>query len=289
MHRQLAARKPVLVAGRQTICRTLSACLVIGIGSVSVDHVKAQSLTSHPQTSETAATSACSAGPWKPGDSGHAPRGFLTGMGLVYRRNFCEVTKNMDSASQDMSRPEKGKPFDIFGYFKTELAQNAVSLKTKVERLRALYTLAIGIGMNESDGNPTAGPYIKDNPVKAEAGLFQMSYDSLTASPSPSKWLSKLYTFYQTHPQTCLQDTFMKGISDDHAAPIGSGAPKHFQIFTKDCPAFAAEYGLVMMRVKATYFGTIIGTNPGGHSNKAQFVPACYNMLKDLETSTKCD
>jgi hypothetical protein len=233
--------------------------------------------------------SQCATGPWKQGDSGHAPNALLKGLATVYLRSYCEVKTGAVAASRDMSRPVASKPHEVFAYFESELNTNSIALDTSTQRLRALFTLGVGVAMNESDGNPTAGPYIKDNAVKAEAGLFQMSYDSLTAAPTPSEWLAKLYASYQADTSKCQSGIFMQGQRDLKLKVIGEGtAAGAFQSFTKECPAFATEYGLVELRVKPTYFGTVIETNPGGHPNKAHFVPACYKMFTDLETLARC-
>jgi hypothetical protein len=233
----------------------------------------------------------CYKGPWKVGDDGHAPRAYLAGIGLMYLKSFCEVKKNKDAASKDMSRTASSKPTDIFAYYVDAFTQNGVSLASDLDRLRAVYTLGIAVGMNETNGNASDGPYIKDNQNQAEAGLFQMSYDSLVNSKVHhwSPWLESLYNYYKQNGQLCLLSTFMKGIPDKNLAVVGTGAAADFQSFTKSCPAFATEYAMVMMRVQANYFGTIIGTNPGGHSNKALFVPACYQMLSKIEAQANCE
>jgi hypothetical protein len=234
-----------------------------------------------------AASPSCAAGPWKPKDHSHAPAAFLTGVGAIYLQSYCETKKGVEAASAEMSRPVGHKP-DVFAYFQSELQQHSATLATPEDRLRALYTLAIGVGMNESDGNPTEGPLLK-TPEEAEAGLFQMSYNSLTRKPPSSPWLSTLYSFYRAHPETCMTDVFMRGIKDKHLDVKGAGTPAgDFQAFTKACPAFATQYGLVMLRVQADYYGTVIETNPHGELNKAQFVPACSKMLSEIE-ALGCD
>jgi hypothetical protein len=270
--------------------RTLASALAVGASIASGPPISAE--TSEPadptKVEAVVAASSCRNGPFKAADSGTAPRAFLIGLGLTYLKSVCALRTGVDTAAQAMSEPVSWKPIDIFSYYGDQFERESVSLSSAADRVRALYALAVSVGMNESDGNPTEGPYIKTNQNRAEAGLFQMSYDSLTAHPPYSPWLSALYRLYQIQPDACLKSTFMHGIIDENKKPIGQGEAKQFQMFTKACPAFATEYAMVMLRADATYFGTVIATNPGGHPNKALFVSACYKMLSDLEPLARC-
>jgi hypothetical protein len=220
-----------------------------------------------------ASTSHCRLGPWS--DPDPAPRGYIKGLVLVYKKSFCEVKNNADAAAKIISGPVGSPLTDALSYY-------GKTGSTAIERLRMVYTLAMGVGMVESSGNTTDGvdeeKTIKATAENAEAGIFQTSYDSL----NDNIWLGRIYQYYKAHPQECALSTFMEGVDDRNKPVIGSGAGAAFQKFTKDCPAFATEYALVMFRTGRQHYGTI-------NARRAKFVDACYDMFRDMELLIDCD
>lgn len=233
-------------------------------------------LCASAQTSDTAVLKVAMASPcgdylWH--ERGQAPKGFIQGMALAYSKAYCALKQGSTSAASFIgSRAPQGNidALSIYG----------IVANSPVERLRATYTLALGEGMRESAGNPTAG---YDTTVKhqtsntAEAGLFQVSHDSLGLSPR----LGKIYRRYNADRSSCLAGVFMQGAEDKGIGTVGSGEEASFQQLTKACPAFAVEYAAVLMRLNARHFGPII-------RHEAEYVAACATMLKQVEdVSTK--
>jgi hypothetical protein len=161
---------------------------------------------------------------------------------------------------------------------------SGIDASNEIERLRAVYTLAIGEGMRESSGNTTEGfdasadsPRTADN---SEAGLFQSSFDSIGRSTA----LTKLFEQYKANPGACLLSTFMEGITPrqiDRRPVVGTGPGAEFQRFTRECPAFATEYAMVMFRINRSHFGPI-------KRHEAQFFKPCSDMLKEVEAVVTC-
>jgi hypothetical protein len=219
---------------------------------------------------DIAARSACARHIWR--NRGRAPVGYIKGMALVYAKSFCESKSSADTAATVMRQPLQGAEDALVHY--------GIGSTTEIERLRALYTLGIGLGMRESSGNTTEG---RDTTVRnptasnAEAGLFQQSFDSFNRSPA----LARLFDQYKANTDTCRLETFMEGIRDKRRNVVGTGPGAEFQRFTKACPAFATEYAMVMLRVNRRHFGPI-------NRREAEVVQQCNDMLREVETVATC-
>ena len=219
---------------------------------------------------DIAARSACARHVWK--NRGRAPVGYIKGMAQAYAKSFCESKGSAETAATVMKQPLQGAEDALVHY--------GIGGTTDIERLRALYTLGIGLGMRESSGNTTEGRDITvRNPTasNAEAGLFQQSFDSFNRSPA----LAMLFDHYKANPSACCLETFMEGIRDKRRSVVGTGPGAEFQRFTKACPAFATEYAMVLLRVNRRHFGPI-------NRKEAEFVQQCNDMLKEVEAVATC-
>jgi len=220
---------------------------------------------------DIASRSDCAKHRWK--DRGRAPVGYIKGMALAYAKSFCESKGSVATAATVMKQPLQDVAEDALAFY-------GIGGTTDVERLRALYTLGIGLGMRESSGDTTEG---RDINVKhptannAEAGLFQTSFDSFNKSP----WLAKLFDQYKANTDGCRLETFMEGIRDQRRPVVGTGPGAEFQRFTKACPSFATEYAMIMLRVNRSHFGPI-------NRKEAEFVQECNDMLKEVEAVATC-
>jgi hypothetical protein len=212
-------------------------------------------------TLKAAAQSECGRHFWK--QRGKAPAGFIKGMA---------ASKSPDSVAAALAGTS----------FKSE--RDALALYGKGggsqdDRLRAIYALAISEGMRESSGNTTEG---YDRTVKkqtaeiAEAGLFQVSHDSLRASPV----LQKVWDRFAASPADCNLSIFGEGIKRVNRPEVGTGKGAEFQRFTRVCPAFAAEYAAVMMRANLNHFGPI-------KRKEAELLPTCVAMFEQVEQAAK--
>jgi len=159
--------------------------------------------------------SACARIDW-PG-RGLAPKGYLRGMALTYAKAVCAADAGGDSAAAVMN-----KGFGPVG--EDALSSNfwGESGNSRLGHIRTAFAVAIGLGMRQSGGNPTAGrdrskPY--PGADSAEAGLFQTTYRSLGSN----RWLPKLVDEYAANPSLCQSAVFMKGLRDLRQKVVGSG------------------------------------------------------------------
>lgn len=227
---------------------------------------------------ELVAASDCARHRW-PG-RGRAPVGYIKGVALTYAKSFCE-SRAGGSAVDVMRRPLARNGQDALVHYQRVLAAHGVDMNSDAERLRALYTLGIGLGMRESSGNTTEGRDVtasRPTASSAEAGLFQTSFDSFNASPT----LSRLFDQYKADTGACLLDTFKEGIPRVITRPVfGTGPGADYQRFTRDCPAFATEYAMVMLRVNRRHFGPI-------NRHEVEYFQPCNDMLRQVETVASC-
>lgn len=207
---------------------------------------------------------------WK--DRGPAKIGYIKGVAVTYAKSYIELKTKQKTAVEVMSQP-LGDPK------KDALTHYALTANSDTERLRAVFTLALGLGMRESSGNTTEGwdrdklNYgIKNTEDNAEAGLFQVSWDSRNKLP----WLLRSYEQYQAAPEQCSLSIFMEKVTDKKRPPVGDGDGARFQRFTKECPSFATEYVMIMLRSNRSHFGPI-------NQKKAEYMLDAEKMFRDIE------
>ena len=261
--------------------------LIICIGCGTIAH--AQKATPVPSSElmwseaeekiNTLVTNAKSVRNYQWGNRGPAPLGYLKGMAMSYAMSHYAILTNQDTAIREMTK--------VLGDAKSDaLALYGLKPATNKDRLRAAYTLAIGLGMRESTGNTTEGwdkgktKYgIVNTEANAEAGLFQFSWDSRNKSP----WLLKLYEQYQLlGSERCMQDIFLEGVKNKNVKEEGTGDGAKFQKFTKECPAFAAEYVIIMLRANRSHFGPINNFHKKP-SESAEYRQEVETLLKQVE------
>ena len=248
--------------------RNLAFAALLGASALPV----AALTSSEAAIATEAGKSACAKVNWK--DRGVARPGYFKGMAVSYGRKVCELKTGSDTIAKAIAAPTANNERDAL-----EIYGRATG--TDLQRLRATFALAIGEGMRESSGNTTEGrdvTVLDPTPANAEAGLFQVSFDSLGGSAR----LAGIYASYQAAPQTCLLELFMEGVKDRKAPLVGSGEAAKFQRFTKDCPAFATDYAAIMFRTNRNHFGPI-------KKMKAELLPACEAMLERVEQSVTCE
>ena len=207
-------------------------------------------------------------------DRGKSSIGYIKGVAVTYAKSYLELKSKQNTAVSEMSQVVGDTKKDALAFYE-------VKTNSDVDRLRAVYTLALGLGMRESSGNTTVGwdkskltetPPIEPTAENSEGGLFQVSWDSRDKSP----WLLKLYDQYQATPNQCSLSVFMEKVKDKNEQIFGSGDGAKFQTFMKECPALATEYVMVMLRVNRRHFGPI-------NTKKAEYKPDAEKMFKDIE------
>lgn len=226
---------------------------------------------------QLAETSSCAAYRWK--DRGKAPRGYTKGVALTFARAVC----NQDWSDVKLaSRAKTGDDAkDALSWYNSVFSNLGMSNSTAgVDTLRHTYALVLGLGLRESSGKHCCGiDASADNTSAstAEAGAWQTSYNSRAASSE----LTKLFETYRSNPRACFLDTFAEGVSCNSTnwKNWGTGDGVDFQRLEKECPAFAAEYAAVGIRV--------LGGNKGHwgplRTRAAEVRTECDSMLKQVQ------
>ncbi len=270
----------------KTLKNYLSASiLILSTGPAFAQDLRSESLSTKAtnsgaytqQITALAGASSCAKYSWK--NRGRAPAGYMKGVALSFARSICRVKATTPTglgnllATPDTHNSKK----DALSLYQSNFAAARISSNVAGESaVRAVYTLGLGLGMRESSGaycegwDTSAGS--NRSSAAAEAGVFQVSYDSMGASPE----LKKLYAEYQATPGRCQLNVFKEGASCRSQSILGSGAGATYQAFNKSCPAFATEYAMVMLRVQRSHFGPI-------NRKEAELVPACESMLSGVQ------
>jgi hypothetical protein len=216
-----------------------------------------------------AENSSCATYSWS--GRGKAPKGYIKGMALTFARSYCRLKTSLLAPTNLVNVLSAAA-----GSTSTDaLAWYGLSFNAGEEALRTLYTLGVGLGMRESSGKYCEGRDMSASNTSAstaEAGMFQTSYDSMSASTE----LSKLYAEYVADPTKCALDVFKEGVSCSATSVAGTGAGADYQAFNKTCPAFAAEYAMVMLRVRRNHYGPI-------NRKEAEVNSSCNQMLGSVQ------
>ena len=190
-------------------------------------------------------------------DRGRTPPGYIPGMCLT----FAVAVKWLlagDLAAELMARPAGGPDTDALAWYATEFRElNMDNSKSGADTLRHLWTLLVGLGVRESSGKYCEGRDISASNTTAdtaEAGLFQQSWNSRSASPV----LPDLFNYFWSKPNGFLP-TFSEGISptSTNLAVYGKGSGATFQFLAKYCPLFACMSAAVALRTIRKHFGPI--------------------------------
>lgn len=230
---------------------------------------------------DIAGSSSCATYSWQ--NRGKAPAGYIKGMALSYARSLCRLKANEDTPSPlasllSAARSSSATKDALTHYQSVFSGLNMITNVAGQQPLRALYTLGIGLGMRESSGKYCEGwdrSASSTRPSSAgEAGLFQTSYDSMGVHAE----LRKLYTEYQANKESCFLPEFKQGVtcSATNMSNLGTGAGADYQAFVKSCPAFAAEYAMVTLRILRAHYGPI-------NRMEAEVIPACHQMLTKVQ------
>jgi len=234
------------------------------------------------EISDIVSESQCASFYWA--DRGAAPQAYIKGMALVFAGALCNKDRSdvalVSSAKSDDLTHDALAWYDDVDIFSDLGMSNDVA---GVETLQHAYTLLTGLGMRESSGEHCCGrdtSATNTTADTAEAGLFQTSYNSHVFSSE----LDTLYAYWKDvktlNPQKCLLDVFSENVtcSASNWENFGTGEGLLFQALEKECPAFAAEYAAVMLRVSG---------GSGGHygplrRREAQVRVECNTMMNEI-------
>ena len=229
------------------------------------------------QIKSIASNSTCANYSWK--NRGKAPSGYIKGMALNYARSYCRL-KSAEGASVNhvsiISAKAGAAAKDALAHYSSTFLSAGLTVNTDgVDSLRAIWTLGVGLGMRESSGKYCEGRDMSASNTSAssaEAGMFQTSYNSIAANPE----LEVLYREYKRGEKSCFLEVYKLGVTCRDTSNAGSGEGLVYQKLNKSCPAFAAEYAMLMLRVRRNHYGPI-------NRKEVEVKPVCSSMLKSIE------
>jgi hypothetical protein len=277
-------------------CTLIIAALAGGIAAFGPSPLRAQGAPAPAESDgvralrNIASQSRCAAHDW-PFRRGKAPRSYIEGVTLVFARAVCQPHRSdvqVVSAPVDTS-PHSDDALAIYQaiFQAAEMRNDAAGVDT----LRHSYALLIGLGMMESSGKYCEGRDVSQcftTADSAEAGLFQTSFGARRFSPA----LEELFQRYSADQSGCLLEVFKGSItckivkSNNRECPsvtsdvAGTGPGADWQRLTKSCPAFATEYGAVVLRKHGGARGEF---NPI-RKRQAELFPECDIMLRKAQS-----
>ena len=199
---------------------------------------------------------------------GLAPRAYQLGM----LEAFLRANRIIDGTEQGQASPairraleiataaEIGKPSrDVLAWYSQEIADAGASMTSPGERLVAIFAVIVGLGMRESSGRYCVGADTPESggepttPENAEAGLFQVSWDSMDANAD------RRALFTAMKDGTDLLDVFNTnvGCHGDDLVIHGAGEQAQFQTAMKQNSLFACLYTAMFMRQPRSHWGPI--------------------------------
>ena len=214
--------------------------------------------------------------PWK--SRGVAPRGYVNGLALAFSAMLVRLQRG-DSSALEMAKANTGNDEkDALSWLNSVFVSKG--MKNDVagpDTLRHLFVLLMGLGMRESSGHHCEGRDQSASNTSAdtcEAGLFQQSYDSHSAS----KEIDKLFDEYTDDTALCFLGAFAEGVqcSTKSWENYGTSKGREFQKLCKNCPGFAVASAAVCLRVLRKHFGPI-------NRREVEIMPAADVMFADVQ------
>jgi hypothetical protein len=238
------------------------------------------------QIAAIAAQSSCSRVNWT--HRGLAPLSYVQGVALVCAKAVCQATRP-DVLVVSAARGPSGQQSDhtdALAWYQSQFSAHGMSNESSgLDTLRHVYTLLISLGMQESSGKYCVGRDRSENfstADSAEAGLLQTSW----GAHSRQSALPGLFIHYRADPAACWLSAFQSPdiqCSEWDAQTWGTGEGAEWQRWTKECPAFAVEYGAVVMRVD----GGAKGEFGPLRSHAAEIRRECDSMLSEVQKAVQ--
>lgn len=190
---------------------------------------------------------------------GRMSSGYFYGMMLTFANAACKVKEGKDgdlySAILTSSAGSNSR--------KDTFVHNRYQQSLQGDPLVQNYSLLLSLGMLESSGMYNEGidrSASNTNGITTEAGLFQVSYNSVNASQVPKRIYDELMTKYGRGQDgvACMTGIFkMDQRLSKNTKSFGSGAALEFQNAMKSCPAMAAEYMSILLRRDVNHNGPL--------------------------------
>jgi hypothetical protein len=210
-------------------------------------------------------------------DRGRAPLGYVKGMAVVYGTAYSKLRDGDPAACATAAAATTGRDTDALSWYQDRFNELGMSNAVAgADTLRHLYILLMGLGMRESSGRYCEGRDLSESNTTAdtaEAGLFQMSWNTHSSSP----FIPQLFAQYSQKPQGFLS-IFQEGVTCGHKGFVnyGEGDGASFQQLCKSCPAFAVEAAAIGLRVLRPHWGPL-------NNHAAEVRPEADDLLKGVQ------
>jgi len=194
---------------------------------------------------------------------GRMSSGYFYGMMLTFSKAVCKVkdAKSGDLYSAILTSPAgKMARNDTFAH---KNFVNSLQGDPPKDPLVQNYSLMLSLGMLESSGMYNEGidrSASNTNGTTTEAGLFQVSYNSVNPSQVPNRIYDELMASYGRGQDgvACMTGVFkIDQRLSKNTQSFGSGAALEFQNAMKSCPAMAAEYMSILLRKDVRHNGPL--------------------------------
>lgn len=201
--------------------------------------------------------------PWH---RGVAPVGYVKGMALCYARMLCKAQRGDPIATAMDVVVTDGHNQDALEWFKRELEAAAPPVDgEKYPQLFRLFVVLMGLGMQESTGHYFCGydttAKLKPDAYSAEAGAFQASWAlNHFIDAAVGNMVAAPYTANSEAPENCFADIFAVGAGKPSTTDLknfGAGDGLAYQRLAKSCPAYAATFAALGLRVQKSHWGTL--------------------------------
>lgn len=209
---------------------------------------------------------------WK--NRGRAPSGYINGMAVAFAETM-RALKTGEVAAAAMATPAANDPdHDVLDWYSGVLANEGLALGAPGERLMAVFAILMGLGMRESSGKHCEGRDMSAANVSAdtaEAGLFQVSYNSRNAHPQLKPLLAHLGS----------RDDLLTIFDDDvHCSASswkdwGEGPGHDFQASMKQNPLLAVQYAALLLRRARKHWGPV-------NRREAEVKVDAISLLRDV-------
>lgn len=204
---------------------------------------------------------------------GKAPPAYIAGMAVAYVDAVAGLAAGDPYVAAMTAPVDPDGNRDILSWYADLLDAAGLPRATAADRLLAVFVIMTGLGMRESSGQHCEGrDQSSDNTsaATAEAGLFQVSYDSIGKHPL----LAPLFEEHRNRED--LLPIFSAGITcrADSWEDWGEGKGRDFQALMKRNPRLAILYTGILMRCNRRHWGPF-------NTRKAEVNPDAAALFRD--------
>jgi len=191
---------------------------------------------------------------WK--NRGRAPGAYIDGMAVAFAEAYEALLAGDNVSAALAAAVAYDTDHDVLDWYADKLKKVGLTSQDAPQRLVGVFTVMLGLGMRESSGQHCEGRDMSAANVSAataEAGLFQVSYNSTSAHPL----LKPLFARFSGRDD--LLTIFGDGVhcSAGSWSDWGDGPGRDFQALTKRCPKFAVLYAALLLRHARQHWGPI--------------------------------